>query len=111
MDHALTMIAPMSQLHRRSFLGEIKSSVVKKSDGLLSKQGIHYMQNYFYLHDSHGAATLPCSFAFSSAECSRPCENGGKCIGRESCMCPEGYAGKYCHVGQLRTPLEYTTLN
>ncbi|KAK3784592.1 hypothetical protein RRG08_003400 [Elysia crispata] len=32
------------------------------------------------------------------SECSRPCANGGKCIGRELCTCPEGYKGKYCHI-------------
>ncbi|GFO08044.1 epidermal growth factor protein 7 [Plakobranchus ocellatus] len=31
-------------------------------------------------------------------ECSRGCLNGGRCVGPESCMCAEGYMGRYCHV-------------
>lgn len=32
------------------------------------------------------------------SECSRPCENGGQCEGREKCRCAAGYMGTYCHV-------------
>lgn len=36
---------------------------------------------------------------FSNEQCSKnPCLNGGKCTpGRTSCVCPEGWMGKFCH--------------
>ncbi|RUS83622.1 hypothetical protein EGW08_008590 [Elysia chlorotica] len=51
------------------------------------------------------------------SECSRPCENGGECVGRESCSCPAGFTGTYCHTdidecsGEGRSPCQQECTN
>lgn len=36
----------------------------------------------------------------SSAKCVIPCMNGGKCIGVNTCRCPNGFGGNHCEIGR-----------
>lgn len=38
------------------------------------------------------------SHGCNQAVCSRPCENGGKCVAPEICSCVPGYGGPYCEA-------------
>lgn len=46
-------------------------------------------------------------FLFKVSVCEpNPCRNGGKCIqdGNDfDCDCPQGYKGRFCHVGKYYT--------
>ncbi|XP_005389488.1 PREDICTED: epidermal growth factor-like protein 8 isoform X2 [Chinchilla lanigera] len=34
------------------------------------------------------------------AVCTKPCRNGGVCVGPDQCECAPGWGGKHCHVGR-----------
>jgi len=33
------------------------------------------------------------------AICRRGCQNGGKCVSKNRCSCPQGFRGRRCHKG------------
>lgn len=38
--------------------------------------------------------------SLSTAKCVIPCMNGGKCIGINTCRCPNGFGGNHCEIGR-----------
>ncbi|XP_030620963.1 latent-transforming growth factor beta-binding protein 2-like [Chanos chanos] len=40
----------------------------------------------------------PKSQGFRLFFCQIPCQNGGKCVGRDECWCPSNSTGKFCHL-------------
>lgn len=45
-----------------------------------------------------------------TAVCSQPCENGGRCVAPETCMCPRGWSGPDCATPQCSVPCSGRTL-
>ena len=38
--------------------------------------------------------------------CDQPCQNGGRCVRRNRCKCPDGFTGRYCqHYNRTCTPV------
>lgn len=45
------------------------------------------------------------------AVCTPQCLNGGKCIGKNNCMCPEEFRGPYCQYRKLQINLVKASLD
>ena len=39
-----------------------------------------------------------------TADCAKMCENGGRCVGTERCLCPPGWVGEDCATPNCTTP-------
>ena len=35
------------------------------------------------------------------AQCQYPCQNGGRCVKRNTCKCQDGWTGRYCEKGEI----------
>lgn len=45
------------------------------------------------------------------AVCRKGCQNGGKCVSKNKCSCPQGFRGRRCHKGMYtKTDCNYRKL-
>lgn len=45
-----------------------------------------------------------------AALCLHPCENGGSCVGPQTCSCPYGFVGPWCETSAFAFPSLRTSL-
>ena len=50
------------------------------------------------------------NFVSSLAKCSNNCQNGGTCNGRQNCVCPTDFMGRFCDIRKSQSSLELEIL-